>query len=113
MIISNKIIPIASNVIKTIVLTRCESVPVSVCGSGCVTREGEEECQDTQVDFIIILIVDLVAFIIIIIVDLVSFNIIIVDLVAVDLTDETLNQVDSLTQVPEEVFFCIFPNHHQ
>jgi len=30
--------------------TRCKSVPVSVCGSGCVTREGEEECQDTQVD---------------------------------------------------------------
>jgi len=30
--------------------TRCESVPVSVCGSGCVTREGDEECQDTQVD---------------------------------------------------------------
>ena len=70
-----------SNVIKTIVLTRCESVPVSVCGSGCVTREGEEECQDTQVAFIIIIIVDLVAFIIMIIVDLVAF-IIIVDLVA-------------------------------
>ena len=69
-----------SNVIKTIVLTRCESVPVSVCGSGCVTREGEEECQDTQVAFIIIIIVDLVAFIII--VDLVAFYIIIVDLVA-------------------------------
>ena len=84
MIISNKIIPIASNVIKTIVLTRCESVPVSVCGSGCVTREGEEECQDTQVAFIII--VDLVAFYIII-VDLLAFNIIIiiVELVAVDL----------------------------
>ena len=31
-------------------ITRCESVPVSVCGSGCVTREGDEECQDTQVD---------------------------------------------------------------
>ena len=86
---------IVSNVIKTIVLTRCESVPVSVCGSGCVTREGEEECQDTQVAFIIIIIVDLVAFIIIvdlvafyiIIVDLLAFNIIIiiVDLVAVDL----------------------------
>ena len=84
-----------SNVIKTIVLTRCESVPVSVCGSGCVTREGKEECQDTQVAFIIIIIVDLVAFIIIvdlvafyiIIVDLLAFNIIIiiVDLVAVDL----------------------------
>ena len=73
-----------SNVIKTIVLTRCESVPVSVCGSGCVTREGEEECQDTQVAFIII--VDLVAFYIII-VDLLAFNIIIiiVELVAVDL----------------------------
>ena len=71
---------IVSNVIKTIVLTRCESVPVSVCGSGCVTREGEEECQDTQVAFIIIIIVDLVAFIII--VDLVAFYIIIVDLVA-------------------------------
>ena len=75
-----------SNEIKTIVLTRCESVPVSVCGSGCVTREGEEECQDTQVDFIIILIVDLVAFYIII-VYLLAFNIIIiiVELVAVDL----------------------------
>ena len=71
---------IVSNVIKTIVLTRCESVPVSVCGSGCVTREGEEECQDTQVAFIIIIIVDLVAFIII--VDLVAFYILIVDLVA-------------------------------
>ena len=71
---------IVSNVIKTIVLTRCESVPVSVCGSGCVTREGEEECQDTQVAFIIIIIVDLVAFIII--VDLVAFYIIIVDLLA-------------------------------
>ena len=96
---------IVSNVIKTIVLTRCESVPVSVCGSGCVTREGEEECQDTQVAFIIIITMDLVAFYIVII--------IIVDLVAVDLTDETLNQVDSLTQVPEEVFFFIFPNRHQ
>ena len=74
--------PIVSNVIKTIVLTRCESVPVSVCGSGCVTREGEEECQDTQVDFIIILIVDFVALYIIIIVDLVAFYIIIVDLLA-------------------------------
>ena len=48
-----KILTIVSNVIKTIVLTRCESVPVSVCGSGCVTREGEEECQDSQVAFII------------------------------------------------------------
>ena len=67
-----------SNVFKTIVLTRCESVPVSVCGSGCVTREGEEECQDTQVDFIIILIVDLVAFYTINIVDLVAFIIIII-----------------------------------
>ena len=65
-----------SNVIKTIVLTRCESVPVSVCGSGCVTREGEEECQDTQVAFINIIII----------VDLVAFNIItIMELVAVDL----------------------------
>ena len=84
MIIFNKIIPIVSNVTNTIVLTRCESVPVSVCGSGCVTREGEEECQDTQVAFIII--VDLVAFYIII-VDLLAFNIIIiiVELVAVDL----------------------------
>ena len=68
-----------SNEIKTIVLTRCESVPVSVCGSGCVTREGEEECQDTQVDFIItIIIVDLVAFYTINIVDLVAFIIIII-----------------------------------
>ena len=82
--INVKIITYVSNVIKTIVLTRCESVPVSVCGSGCVTREGEEECQDTQVAFIII--VDLVAFYIIIM-DLVAVNIIIiiVELVAVDL----------------------------
>ena len=69
-----------SNVIKTIVLTRCESVPLSVCGSGCVPREGEEECQDTQVAFIIIItiiiIVELVAFIItiIIIVDFVVLS---------------------------------------
>lgn len=31
--------------------TRCESVPVSVCGRGCVTREEEEEeCTEREVD---------------------------------------------------------------
>jgi len=30
--------------------TRCESVAVPVCGSGCVTREGEQVCQDRMVD---------------------------------------------------------------
>ena len=66
-------IMIIRKVIITMLIIRCKSVPVSVCGSGCVTRffifgffitslsaqinilckcvtrEGEEECQDTQV----------------------------------------------------------------
>ena len=29
--------------------TRCSSLPVEVCGAGCVTEEGEEECHDKQV----------------------------------------------------------------
>ena len=30
--------------------TRCEKLPVEVCGAGCSFEEGEEECHDKEVD---------------------------------------------------------------
>ena len=29
--------------------TKCEKVPVEICGQGCVSEEGPEECHDKQV----------------------------------------------------------------
>ena len=26
--------------------TKCEKLPVKVCGAGCIVEEGEEECHD-------------------------------------------------------------------
>ena len=33
--------------------TKCVPVPVSVCGAGCRTQEGEEECKEELVDTVI------------------------------------------------------------
>lgn len=30
--------------------TSCEKLPVEICGAGCVTEEGPEECHDKEVD---------------------------------------------------------------
>ena len=33
--------------------TKCEKQPVEICGAGCVSREGAEECHDKQVDTLV------------------------------------------------------------
>ena len=33
--------------------TRCEKVPIEVCGAGCVTEEGPEECHDKDITSLI------------------------------------------------------------
>ena len=33
--------------------TYCEKLPVEICGSGCVTNEGPEECHNKDIDTII------------------------------------------------------------
>jgi len=33
--------------------TRCQKLPVKICGQGCVSEEGEEECHDKQVDTLV------------------------------------------------------------
>jgi len=33
--------------------TKCEKVPVEICGQGCVSEEGPEECHDKQVDSLV------------------------------------------------------------
>ena len=33
--------------------TACEKLPVEICGAGCVTTEGEEECHDKTVTSLI------------------------------------------------------------
>ena len=33
--------------------TQCEKLPVEVCGAGCVTEEGPEECHDKTKDVVI------------------------------------------------------------
>ena len=33
--------------------TACQPVPVSVCGAGCVTEEGPEECHDKEIDTLV------------------------------------------------------------
>ena len=31
----------------------CEKLPVEICGAGCVTEEGPEECHNKEVDTVI------------------------------------------------------------
>ena len=33
--------------------TTCEKLPVEICGAGCVTEEGPEECHDKQIDTLV------------------------------------------------------------
>ena len=33
--------------------TRCNKLPVRVCGAGCVVEEGPEECHDKQIDSLV------------------------------------------------------------
>jgi len=33
--------------------TKCEKKPVEICGQGCVSEEGPEECHDKQVDTLV------------------------------------------------------------
>ena len=33
--------------------TRCNKLPVRVCGAGCVVEEGPEECHDKQIDTLV------------------------------------------------------------
>lgn len=33
--------------------TKCEKLPVEICGAGCVTEEGEEECHDKTITSLI------------------------------------------------------------
>merc|ERR1712158_88960 len=33
--------------------TACEKLPVEICGAGCVTEEGPEECHDKQIDSLV------------------------------------------------------------
>jgi hypothetical protein len=33
--------------------TACEKLPVNICGAGCVTEEGPEECHDKEVDTLV------------------------------------------------------------
>ena len=33
--------------------TTCEKLPVEICGAGCVTEEGPEECHDKQIDSLV------------------------------------------------------------
>jgi len=33
--------------------TKCEKLPVEICGQGCVTEEGPEECHNKQVDTLV------------------------------------------------------------
>ena len=33
--------------------TKCEKLPIELCGQGCVVEEGEEECHDKEVDTLI------------------------------------------------------------
>jgi len=33
--------------------TRCEKKPVEICGQGCVSQEGPEECHDKQLDTLV------------------------------------------------------------
>ena len=29
--------------------TKCEKLPIEICGAGCITEEGEEECHDKTI----------------------------------------------------------------
>ena len=33
--------------------TRCEKLPVEICGQGCITEEGPEECHNKEVDTLV------------------------------------------------------------
>ena len=33
--------------------TKCEKLPIELCGQGCVVEEGEEECHDKEIDTLI------------------------------------------------------------
>jgi len=33
--------------------TNCEKLPVEICGQGCITEEGPEECHDKQIDTLV------------------------------------------------------------
>ena len=33
--------------------TKCEKLPVNICGAGCSTREGPEECREEEVDTVV------------------------------------------------------------
>ena len=33
--------------------TSCSKLPLEICGAGCVSREGAEECHDKQVDTLV------------------------------------------------------------
>ena len=33
--------------------TKCEKLPVEICGRGCVVQEGSEECHDKQIDSLV------------------------------------------------------------
>ena len=33
--------------------TKCEKIPVDICGRGCVTMEAERECHEEQVDTVV------------------------------------------------------------
>ena len=38
---------------KRIGETKCEKIPVDICGRGCDTREGDQECHEEQVDTVV------------------------------------------------------------
>jgi hypothetical protein len=33
--------------------TKCEKLPIEICGAGCVTEEGPEECHDKEIDVLV------------------------------------------------------------
>merc|ERR1711981_1008324 len=33
--------------------TGCEKLPIEICGAGCVTEEGPEECHDKEIDTLV------------------------------------------------------------
>ena len=33
--------------------TKCARIPVEICGQGCITREGEEECFEEEIDSLV------------------------------------------------------------
>eukprot|EP00093_Oithona_nana_P005660 05660.XXX_81559_80879_1 [CDS] Oithona nana genome sequencing. len=33
--------------------TQCEKLPLEICGAGCITEEGNEECHNKEVDTVI------------------------------------------------------------